>query len=64
MNNRDIERNCIDDKGHRIIYHDFFKQCEKCGCTWFYTNSNNPTKVDDEKPAQSSHLTHRPKYRD
>lgn len=23
MNNRDIERNCIDDKGHRIIYHDF-----------------------------------------
>lgn len=62
MNNRDIERNCIDDKGHRIIYHDFFKQCEKCGWTWFYTN--NPTKVDDEKPAQSSHLTHRPKYRD
>lgn len=61
---RDIERNCIDDKGHRIIYYDFAKQCEKCGWTWFYTNSNNPTKVDDEKPAQSSCSTPHQKYRD
>lgn len=62
--NRDIERSCIDDKGHRIIYHDFFKQCEKCGWTWFYTNNNNPTKVDDEKLGQSSRPTLRQKYRD
>ena len=62
---RDFERDCIDDKGHRIIYHDFFKQCEKCGFTWwFYYDNNNPTKVDDEKPAQSSCSTPHQKYRD
>lgn len=61
---RNIEKDCIDDEGHTPIdYHDFIK-CEKCGWTWFYTNSNNPTKVDDEKLGQSLPLTPPQKYQD
>lgn len=62
--NKDIECNCIDNKGHRIICYDLFRQCEKCGWTWFYTNNNNPTKVDDEKLGQSLPPMPPLKYRD
>lgn len=61
---RDIERDCIDDKGHRIIYELHWRKCERCGMTWFYTNRNNPTKVDDEKLGQSIPSTSPQKYRD
>lgn len=61
---RDIEKYCIDGKGHEPIdYFDFIK-CEKCGMTWFYTNGNNPTKADNGKPAQSFREEQRQKYRD
>lgn len=61
---RDIEKDCIDDKGHRIIYEHQWKKCEKCGWTWFYTNDSNPTKIDDEKLGQSIPPTSPQKYRD
>lgn len=61
---RNIERDCIDDEGHKVINYHHWKKCEKCGMTWFYTKNNNPTKVDDEKPVQPSHPTPHQKYQD